>query len=179
MRVVDDPDTTQQRECGMPYYWVPLVYCPFPHAMRKNDTCPFALNSIRSHLRDFTVTPGPSTYQQLYADPDFVARARGCTTHLGDWATVLPAIADLLATTTALTSSQEIEALARTWPSIASLNDDDRHLAAALLDSIEPIRIYRMPKGDWRASGQHRICWARIAAASHVPAWCAPGQRWF
>lgn len=156
----------------MPYYWIALADCPFPHAMRKNDTCPFALRNIRSHADDY---PDQAFYRRLYADPDFVARARGCTAHRGDWATVLPAIGRLLADTTAVTTSQEIEARARTWPSIASLDENDRHLAAALLDSIDPVRIYRMPKGEWRASGQHRICAARIADASHVPVWCALG----
>ena len=157
----------------MPYYWVPVADAPFPHGMRENDSCPFALTSLRAQFpsRPCWWDPKPDVYRELYDDPDFQRRARGCSHHIGDWSTVGPAVASLLASIPTSTGIREIEDLARTWPAISALSAADRHLALALLDPIYPI-LFVCVRGEWLVGdGQHRICSARIAGASQVPVW--------
>ncbi|BAV43921.1 uncharacterized protein SHTP_p029 (plasmid) [Mycobacterium ulcerans subsp. shinshuense] len=161
----------------MPFYWIPVADAPFPHAMRRNHTCPFALENVRRHFREFGWTPGQDTYRELYANPDFQRRARDCSAHQGSWLVALPAVESVLTCTPASTAPDEIGLLAKNSPVISALNNSDRNLALSLLDSLDPIRIFRTHDGTWLSNGQHRICAARIAGVSHIPVWWKFGVR--
>jgi hypothetical protein len=157
----------------MPYYLVPLVALPYPHAMSGGaDTgCPFALAAVRERAARYEWTPDPETYQHLYRDPDLQQRAQQCPKHRGDWSTVLPVLAELLGAVPADTPAAVIAATAADHPALAALNEPDRDLAASLLHPRDPIRLYRTASGVLLANGQHRICAARTAGITHVPVW--------
>lgn len=158
----------------MPYFWLNIDAAPYPHGMRENHECPFALNTLRAG--NWGWEPGQNVYGRLYADPAYRKRAQRCPHHLGDWDVVLPAVASLLASTSADETLEQIADRAEAFPAITELDGDDRHLALALLDWSSPIEVYPNPTGELiTTSGQHRICAARIAGAPRVPVWCKPG----
>ncbi|MEY8019119.1 hypothetical protein [Mycobacterium servetii] len=158
----------------MAYFWLDIDDAPYPHAMRDNPGCPLALNTLRRHGH-FGWDPKPDVYRRLYADPAFRQRASRCSDHRGDWKIVIPAVASLLAITPDDASLEQIADRAKAWPAITALGSDDRHLALALLDWYSPIEIALPYERELIAgSGQHRICWARIADAERVPVWCKP-----
>lgn len=161
----------------MPYWWLDVDAAPYPHGMRDNAQCPFALNTLRSAAGRWGWSPEPEVYSRLYADAAHLKRARRCPHHRGDWDAVLPAVASLLVTTRVDEGLEQIADRAEAFPAITELDDDDRHLALALLDWYSPIEVYPNNRGELIAvSGQHRICAARIAGAQRVPVWCKPGN---
>ncbi|MGB8407142.1 MAG: hypothetical protein WCE30_24085 [Mycobacterium sp.] len=66
----------------------------------------------------------------------------------------------------------QIADLAERWPEIIELDEDDRHLALALLHWYEPIELALPYRSKVAGSGQHRICGARLSGAERVPVWC-------
>lgn len=160
----------------MAYFWLRVDDAPYPHGMRDIVGCPFALNALRRSGR-YGWDPGPDVYRRLYADSAFRERASRCSVHRGDWERVIPVVAAFLAITPDDLDREQIADRAERWPAIIELDEDDRHLALALLHWYEPIEIALPYRPRLMAgSGQHRLYGARLAGAERVPVWRGPDE---
>jgi hypothetical protein len=158
----------------MPYFLVDLTDLPYPHGMGERphpdgtgSNCPLALRRLIHTLGQH---PRQDGYRALFVDPAIAERRRVCDVHTGDWAEVLPAVTAFLEPFTAAVDPAVIHRARREDSLITGLATDERILAQALLNTLDPVRV-NVIDGRLRSIGQHRICSARTAGVEAVPVW--------
>lgn len=158
----------------MPYFLVDLADLPYPHGMGQrphpdgtDSNCPLALQRLVHALGQHV---GQDDYRALFADPAIAERRRACDVHTGDWAEVLSAVTAFLEPFAAAVVPAVIHRARKEDSRITGLATDERILAQALLNTVDPIRV-NVIDGRLRSIGQHRICSARTAGVAAVPVW--------
>ncbi|KUH91788.1 hypothetical protein [Mycobacterium sp. IS-1556] len=159
----------------MVFYLTRVAELPYPHTMGDRprpdggpSNCPLELTRL---MRAGAPHPGQDGYRQLFSDPTIAGLRQACNVHAGDWAVVLPAVEAFLAPYPATAHPLDIYHLRENDPHITGLPDDDRRLARAVLNTIDPIKYFVNAHSRLESIGQHRICWARTAGVSAVPVW--------
>lgn len=89
--------------------------------------------------------------------PAIAERRRARDVHTGDWTEVLPAVTAFLEPFAAATDPAVIHRARKEDSRITGLATDERILAQALLNTLDPIRV-NVIDGRRRSVGQHRIC---------------------
>lgn len=159
----------------MPYYLTSVAELPYPHTMGdrprpdgRPSNCPLALTRL---MRTTGAHPGQDGYRQLFSDPTIASQRQTCDVHTGNWAVVLPAAEAFLAPYPATADPLDIYHARNEDSRITALAEDDRRLARAVLNTIDPIKYFVNVHGQLQSIGQHRICSARTTAVSAVPVW--------
>jgi hypothetical protein len=157
----------------VPYYRIDINELPYPHGMGtrgERSNCPFAITKLRRTLRKPNQwSPGPAGYRGFFTDQALLLRARSCDVHQGDWSLVLPAVTDFLATIPAAADTLAISQAARKRPTVrhAGRRGPPPGIGTAELQRLATHLHDRARHRE--AIGQHRICAARTAGATHLP----------
>jgi hypothetical protein len=158
----------------MPYFLVDLADLPYPNGMGERppedgtaSNCPLEVQRL---IHTFGRLPGQDGYRTLFSDTAIAERRNACHVHTGDWAEVLPVVTAFLEPFTADADPAVIRLASSEDSRITGLGTDDRILAQALLNTVDPIRVY-VTNGRLLSVGQHRICSARTAGVAAVPVW--------